>query len=257
MRKFIAVAILIVLKAYNGQAAELFDNPRELCRTLITDGLAAGRWKPSRSFEGEWLCMTSLVSFGPIGSNGMENNIAFYVNGTRSDRADDIRIKININNPNGRRQAFNRLISATESLFQARNEQIPTALSNALKQQKPTKFKTDFGQVELILEPGRIDSYKVVLTDARFIATKEKQRSESAGDFALCKQVVARKVSYAASALSGDGDSVKEKGFQSFYLKGQNKDLFFCEVHLGRKYKIKAALGGKFPFKYIDAGTLE
>ena len=62
---------------------------------------------------------------------------------------------------------------------------------------------------------------------------------------------------YAASNLSGDGDPVLESGYKSFMLKGKNKDLFFCEVHGGGRYKIKAALGGNFPFKYIDQGTLD
>lgn len=30
---------------------------------------------------------------------------------------------------------------------------------------------------------------------------------------------------------------------------------FFCEVHSGGRYNIKAALGGKFPFKYIEKGN--
>lgn len=257
MQKFMAVAMLLILAAGQGYASDLFSNPKEVCSSLHSEGLAAGNWKASKTFEGEWLCMTSLTPFGPNGSNGMENNIAFYVNGTKPDRADDIRIKININNPNRRGQAFDKLISATESLFKAIAEPIPVALSNALKQQNPTKFTADFGQVELILEPGRIDSYKVVLTDAKFLSAKEKKRNSSAGNFDLCKQMIAKKVSYSVSALTGDGNPIDEAGYQSFYLQGQSDDLFFCEVHPGKRYKIKAALGGSFPFKYIDDGRFE
>lgn len=257
MQNLIAVAMLSMLTAFESQASDLFSNPKELCSSLLSEGLATGGWKASRAFDGEWLCMTSLISFGPTGSNGMENNIAFYVNGTSVNRADDIRIKVNINNPNRKDQAFNKLTSATKSLFEARTAPLPTALSQALKQRSPTKFTTDFGQVELILEPGNIDSYKVVLTDANYLAAKEEQRKDSAGDFDLCKQVTAKKVGYSASALSGDGEPIQEAGYQSFYLQGRGKDLFFCHVYPGRQYKIKAALGGNFPFKYIDEGKFE
>ena len=68
---------------------------------------------------GEWLCMTSLVPFGSTGSNGTKNNIAFYVTGTKVSRANDIRIKINLNNASERTQAFSRLKAATKSLFKA------------------------------------------------------------------------------------------------------------------------------------------
>jgi hypothetical protein len=47
----------------------------------------------------------------------------------------------------------------------------------------------------------------------------------------------------------------KKRGYKSFMLKGRGKDLFFCEVHPGRRYKVKAALNGNFPFKYIAEGN--
>ena len=187
----------------------------------------------------------------------MANNIAFYVNGTSRNRADDIRLKININNPREHSGAFARLAGSTKALFSALGESVPAELAGALEAQKPMALTTAYGKVELILEPGRIDSFKVVLTNARFFAAKEAQRNASASDFDRCKQVVAATVGYSESILSGDGNPVQESGYKSFMLNGRNKDLFFCEIHSDGRYKIKAALGGKFPFKYIDQGAFE
>lgn len=198
--------------------------------------------------------MTTLVPFGQAGSNGMENNIAFYVNGTSPNRANDIRIKINVNNDRERGKAFARLRSATQALFRSLGQSIPSKLTDALAQQKPAEFSAEFGKVELLLETGRIDSYKVVLTDASFLDAEEKKIADSVTDFDRCKSVVAKKVGYSPSLLSGDGKPVQEPGYKSFMLNGRNKDLFFCEVHSGGRYKIKAALGGSFPFKYIEKG---
>ena len=255
MGRLTFLASLLLMTCAASQASEFFGQPQQLCRSLRSEGLATEGWKKSRAMPNEWFCMTTLVPFGAVGSNGMTNNIAFYVNGTSPNRADDVRIKININNPSQKSNAFNRLSSATDALFAAIGGGVPAELSKALDSQQPTAFGTDFGRVELILEPGRIDSYKVVLTDARFIAKKDGLRSASASDFDKCKEVVAKKVGYAASSLSGDGDPVQESGYKSFMLKGMNRDLFFCEVHSGGRYKIKAALRGNFPFRYIDEGT--
>jgi hypothetical protein len=185
----------------------------------------------------------------------MENNIAFYVNGTTSNRANDIRIKININNSQESNQAFSRLDSATKTLFRAISQPVPPELSKAMSQQKAISVRTAFGKAELILEPGRIDSFKVVLTDAGFLSAKEQTRNSSAGDFGSCKVAVGKAVGYSASLLSGDGEPIQESGYKSFMLKGQGKDLFFCEVHSGGRYKINAALGGNFPFRYIADGS--
>lgn len=236
-------------------ADDFFGQPQRFCSALASDGLRTEGWKASKAMPGEWLCMSTLIPFGTVGSNSMANNIAFYVNGANSSRANDIRIKININNAAERTHAFSRLDSATKSLFKTISQPIPAELSKAISQQKPISVSTSFGKVELIFEPGQIDSFKVVLTDSRFLSAKEQVLNSSAGDFGLCKTFVGKAAGYSASLLSGDGAPVLEAGFKSFMLKGQGKDLFFCEVYTGNRYKVKAALGGNFPFKYIAEGS--
>jgi hypothetical protein len=100
-----------------------------------------------------------------------------------------------------------------------------------------------------VVVPERIDSFIVVLTDAKHLAEKEQSRRSSAGDFEVCKAVVAKSVGYSASLLSEDGEPIQEAAYKSFLLKGRGKDLFFCEVYPGRCYKVNAGLNGKFPFK--------
>jgi hypothetical protein len=251
----ITVMLVLLVGAFSVQAAgEFFGQPQKLCSALASEGLSTEGWKVSRDLPGDWYCMTPLTRFGSIGTNGLENNIAFYVNGTNPSRANDLRIKTNINNPAERKAAFTRLERATKTLFKAIGEPIPEELAKALSQQKPVSLNTNYGLVELVLVPERIDSFIVVLTDAKHLAEKEQARRSSAGDFEACKAVVAKSVGYSASLLSGDGEPIQEVGYKSFLLKGRGKDLFFCEMHPGRHYKVKAGLNGKFPFKYIAEG---
>ena len=252
----IAIALFFCIAASQAVAADdFFGQPQRLCSAMGSEGLRTEGWKPSKAMPGEWLCMTNLISFGSPGSRGMENNIAFYVNGTSSNRANDIRIKININNAAERRQAFSRLESATKSLFKAISQPLPPELSKAISQQKPASISTAFGKAELLFEPGRIDSFKIVLKDARFLAAKQQTRNSSAEEFSSCKAAVAKAAGYSASLLSGDGEPVQEAGYKSFMLKGRGKDLFFCEAHSSGRYKVKAAYNGNFPFRYIAEGS--
>lgn len=213
----IAVMLFLIIGTFNVQASgEFFGQPQKLCSALTSDSLITEGWKTSRVTAGEWLCMTPMIPFGTIGANGLQNNIAFYVNGTSPSRANDIRIKININNPAERKAAFTRLERATKALFKAIGESIPAELAKALSQQKPVSLNATYGRVELVHEPGRIDSFKVVLTDAKHLAKKEQARSSSAGDFEACKEVVAKFVGYSASLLSGDGEPTQESGTKAF-----------------------------------------
>jgi len=232
-------------------ATDAFSSPRSLCQSLANNGIPTAGWKKSRAFEGEWICLSTLIPFGRTGPYGMENNIALYVTGTTPGRANEIRIKVNVNNPRQVDQAFNRLSRATDRIFSTMGADTPDRLVIALKEKSPVEFDTDYGRVSLIKQPGRIDSYVVSITDAVFLSAQEQKREAASSDFDTCKTVVSKTIKYAESFLSGDGDPIVEKGYKSFMIKGKGRDLFFCEVFPSGDYRIKASLNGKYPFKYM------
>jgi hypothetical protein len=100
----------------------------------------------------------------------------------------------------------------------------------------------------------KIDERLLMLTPKAALAAQEQLRNSSAGEFDTCKAAVSKAVGYPVSQLSGDGEPIQESGYKSYMIKGRGKDLFFCEVYPGRRYKIKAALNGNYPFKYIAEG---
>jgi len=186
----------------------------------------------------------------------MQGNIAYYINATAFDRANEIRIKVNINNPDERELAFAKLQSAVNKLFQFVGQPVTAQLAAALIQKKPQVVTASFGQAAVELQHGRIDSYVVVLKEASFVAANKASVQAATSEFALCKKAVRRAVGYAETAITGDGSPAIEQTYRSFMPNGQGKDLFFCEVRAGGKYKIKAAINGAFPFKYIAEGSL-
>jgi hypothetical protein len=62
---------------------------------------------------------------------------------------------------------------------------------------------------------------------------------------------VSKAIGYPEYLLSVDYEPIQEAGHKRFLLKGRGKDQFYCEVYSGGHYKVKAALNGKLPFKYI------
>ncbi|SFF28910.1 DUF6030 family protein [Nitrosomonas sp. Nm166] len=165
MSKIVVLVILYAISSHVAAADDFFGQPQRLCSALVSEGLRTEGWKPNKAVPGEWSCTTTLIPFGTAGSNGMENNIAFYVHGTNPSQANNIRLKININNAKERTQAFSRLNSAAVSLFKAMAKPIPPELVNAISQQKPIGINTSFGKIGLTLKPDhQIDSFKVILT---------------------------------------------------------------------------------------------
>lgn len=174
MGKTLVLFIILCAASFHAAAGnDLFGQPQRLCSALASEELRAkGGWKPNKAVPGEWSCISTFIPFGTVGSNGMENNIAFYVHGA-NNRAKDIRIKVNVNNAKERTQAFSRLNSAAKTLFKAISQPIPKELSKAISQQKPILINTSFGKIELMLKPGEIDSFKIVLTITESLSLKK------------------------------------------------------------------------------------
>lgn len=179
MGKIVVLIVLCVISFHATAVNDLFGQPQRLCSALISEELRTKGWKPNKSIPGEWSCMTTFIPFGTAGANGMENNISYYVNGASPSRANDIRIKVNINNAKERIQAFSRLSSAARTLFKAIAQPMPAELSKALVQQKPVSISTSFGKIELALKPGQMDSLKVILTVTHLLPSREKGRTNT------------------------------------------------------------------------------
>ena len=235
---------------------DFFGQPQRLCSALSHIGLDTSKWEASGSNpENKWRCLSSDASFGSFGENNLKNNIAYHIYGSAPTQADDIRIIININNPLERKQALGRLEAATRALFKEISEYLPLELIMAIRHKKTVSIFTDFGTVDLIRTSGEIESYKISLTDTKIVSDQNQLRTRATSDFASCQKVTARAVGYSTSQISGTGIPLQGSGYKSYQLRGRGMDQFICKVYPGGKYKVEAAMDGKYPFESIAAGS--
>jgi hypothetical protein len=118
--------------------------------------------------------------------------------------------------------------------------------------------KKSAGQFRVTLTHSRgpaIDEHLLTIEDEPFLERRQLLARGSAGLFERCKEAISRDLSYSGT-LSGDGEPIQEAGYKSFMLEGSGRDIFFCEVYPDGTYKVKAAMGGEFPFKYVSSGRL-
>lgn len=96
-----------------------------------------------------------------------------------------------------------------------------------------------------------MDERLYIITSREVAEAKADVVKKSVSSYENCRSIIANTVGYSSSAISGDGNPVVEGGYKSFFFTGRSKDQFFCEVHENNNIRIKAAIGGKYPFKYI------
>ena len=147
----------------NASQLSLFGDPNWLCTALDAEGLNTRGWRESS--DGRWACNSKMVDFGTVAPGmALPGNLAYYV-WSKTNRPDEIRIKININNASERDLAFEKLTHATNILLSRVGQPMPPGLAKALADRKAAVMQTEFGTAALEFQDGKIDSFVVVFKD--------------------------------------------------------------------------------------------
>ncbi len=94
-------------------------SPYEAKDFLVDVGIVTGNYNKQ---YGEWSASSSMIT---IGDGMLPDNIAYYVDGTE-EAANQLKIKLNVNNEENRNESHGRLLEASKLLFStAINENLP------------------------------------------------------------------------------------------------------------------------------------
>lgn len=140
----------------------VFGNPSKLCSTLSQNGIGElKKWE--NPMDMGWGSFTEYYRFGPQKNGvGMENNIAYYLEGTETEVA-NLTIYLNINNAADKKNALKFLAEVTEKTFSSLNLSIPTDLTKAILASKDYKGEVNDFLVSNELKKFKIETWRVII----------------------------------------------------------------------------------------------
>lgn len=138
----------------------LFDNPKKLISELSKNGI--GVLKPwSNPDDLGWGSLTSYFIFGAEKDGlGIQNNIAYYVEGTKT-KAKKIYINLNINNPSDKRAALSFLNEVAEKTFKTLELPLSEELKKSILASKTYQTEIEGFIISNELEQSRIETWKI------------------------------------------------------------------------------------------------
>lgn len=139
---------------------EKFQNPENLSAILSENGIGQlNQWK--KDYMG-WI---SLSFYFPIGEqssvNGMENNLAYYLESKNEEYVEELKLVLNINNSEENAKALSTFADITRKTFHSIDQKVPAGLIEAIKKQKEFKAETINFKASLELEKSKINTWKV------------------------------------------------------------------------------------------------
>lgn len=140
----------------------LYSKIEELRTALSKNGIGKlGYWKND---ELGWYSSTDYYSFGNSSSiNGMQNNIAYYINGRQKENANEVKIVLNVNNDKESKKALELLNTVSQKTIKSLNLEMPKGLSQSIVNQKPNEFENDIYRISLELDKSKIDTWNLII----------------------------------------------------------------------------------------------
>ena len=111
-----------------------------------------------------WISSSSYHSFGSASSiNGMQNNLAYYLESESENYIGKVKIMLNINNSSEKYQAISKFDKTSKKTFELLKLKMPNGLSEAIKSEKKFSSENSEYKVSLVLNRSKIDTWKLTI----------------------------------------------------------------------------------------------
>lgn len=140
----------------------LFNDVSAVQKALGQNGIGALRkW---RGDELGWMSSSDYYSFGSSSAdNGMQNNLAYYLESNNQNSVKTVKLILNINNATEKSEALSLLGKTAQETFTSLNLQIPKGLINAIKSGKYFNADNSNFSISFSLDKSKIDTWKLTL----------------------------------------------------------------------------------------------
>ena len=123
-----------------------------------------GKLRNWRNDSFGWMSSTSYYSFGSTSSiNGMQNNLAYYLESNCEKYIETVKLMLNINNSSEKYQAISQFDKISRKTFTSLKLKIPNGLSEAIKSEQNFTAENSEFKVSLTLNRSKIDTWKLTI----------------------------------------------------------------------------------------------
>ena len=111
-----------------------------------------------------WMSSSSYYIFGSASTeNGMQNNLAFYLDSQSKNFIETIELVLNVNNSAEKSQALSLMDKTSLKTFTSLSIKMPEGLSNSIKSGKNFNSENSDFKVSLTLVESRIETWRLAI----------------------------------------------------------------------------------------------
>lgn len=139
-----------------------FNDPVELKKILSQNGIG-----PINHWRQDAMGYVAFSFYFPFGSpssiNGMQNNVAYYLESKEKDYAESLKLILNINNSKETNDALAEFSNLASKTFKSIYLNTPNNLLKLISKGEEFNYTTDSYQVKLEFVKNKIDTWKLII----------------------------------------------------------------------------------------------
>lgn len=111
-----------------------------------------------------WISASDYYSFGRKSYvNGMQNNLAYYLESEQEGFVEKLKIVLNINNANEKQKGLTELKKIIQKTYESIGIKLPIGLLERITKEQNFKAENKNFRTELKLEKSKIDTWKLTI----------------------------------------------------------------------------------------------
>lgn len=139
-----------------------FNDPAELKKILSQNGIG-----PINHWRQDAMGYVAFSFYFPFGSpssvNGMQNNVAYYLQSKEKDYAESLKLILNINNSKETSDALEEFSNLASKTFKSIYLNTPNNLLKLISKGEEFNYSTDSYQVKLEFVKNKIDTWRLII----------------------------------------------------------------------------------------------
>ncbi len=143
---------------------EAFNDMEVLKEKVNQIGIGSFHELSKDEVDKSYYCLMDYHEFGMQNSKTLlRNNLTFYINSPSEKYVKELKLALNINNPEDKQAALNEFRETIDKTLKIIKMQIPATIANGLKNEKSAQFQNDTLQIDLECKKDKIDHWRFII----------------------------------------------------------------------------------------------
>lgn len=141
---------------------QIFNEINKTIAALSQNGIGQlSSWRDD--LAGGYMSITEYYQFGNTPTNGLTNNIAYYLESDNANYIKTLKLALNINTKAEKKAALKKMKETTEATFQSLSLETPKELLEAITKGKDFKVENESYTTTLKLDKSKIDTWQLTI----------------------------------------------------------------------------------------------